>query len=123
MKNKRLVPVKKISSSKVSLLERRKKTMISLPLSRESRNPIDSLKEGVYDIRSNDLSSTGEFEELQFDQKITAFLEEENVRPVLLNQYMKDLQQYKLTSLTSVKEAQMSGGDHAMTENETPKSE
>ena len=120
---KRLVPVKKHSSSKVSLLERRKQTITSLPLSREFRNPVESLKEGGYDIRSNDLSAIGDFEELQFDQKITAFLEEENVRPVLLNQYMKDLQQYELTRRPSVKGSLVSGGDYAMTENETPKSE
>ena len=120
MRMSKPAPVKKLSSGKVSLLERRKQTITSLPQIKEFKNPVKSLKDGVYDIRPNDPSMTCETGGIELDQKISAFLEEENVYPVLLNQYVKDLQQYKLAKWASEKRSPMFEEDHAMTEQATP---
>ena len=105
----------------MSLLERRKLKINSLPLTliQEHRNPVESLRQGAYDIRSTELSNINAVEDV--DQKIAAFLEEEDVRPILLNQYIKDLHHYKLMQATPLKSTALVRDDAPSTQWETPK--
>ena len=89
---------KSSTSSRLSLLERRKMKSLPLKAIAPRQNPIELLKNGTYDIRSSEILISGDpvDDEAETMDSITAFLESEDVRPVSLNQYLKDSLDFKL---------------------------
>ena len=90
---------KSSTSSKMSLLERRKQKLGSTKLTieiTEQRSPIDMLKEGIYDVKSSGLRNPAcSLGGSDMENTILAFLRDEEIRPVNVSQYLKDVIRYK----------------------------
>ena len=95
---------KSSTSSRMSLLERRKMKSLPLKAIAPRKNPIELLKNGTYDIRSSEILISGDPVDDEADtiDSITAFLESEDVRPVSLNQYLKDSLDFQLKQATPI---------------------
>ena len=75
---------------KLSLFERRLKSSKKLSIaitdnSSGTKDPVKKLKQGDYDVVSDHIGS-----ETELERNIDAFLQIEDVRPVQLNDFLKD---------------------------------
>ena len=69
----------------------------------EERNPMQTLREGGYDIHPNNVVIDDvKVEPNSAEYQIATFLEAEGVTPVLLQQYLKDLNRYNMSKMQSV---------------------
>ena len=83
---------------KLSLMERRKHSVNKLTLSFSAKSqplvdPMKRLRDGDYDINKGHLDIVTDSED-DFEKRIGAFLESENIKEVDIKQYMKDMNHF-----------------------------